>query len=168
MVYTSYSYIYSNGLSRAECIVNYLELIKTNLDLVIFAVLGLMSVIMLWKTIERFWFLSRVDLDKYKDIHLLDNALEKGLSPIYTVGANAPYVGLLGTVIGILITFYDMGQAGGDIDAGQIMIGLALALKATALGILVAIPSVVFYNMLSHKVTVRRNQWLSKQAQETP
>lgn len=145
---------------------NYLELIKTNLDLVIFIVLGLMSVIMLWKTIERYWFLSTIDLNAYQDIHLLDNDLEKGLNPIYTVGANAPYVGLLGTVIGILITFYDMGQAGGDIDAGEIMIGLALALKATALGILVAIPSVVFYNMLSRKVTVRRNQWLSKQARK--
>ena len=59
---------------------SYLELIRTNLDFVIFAVLGLMSVIMLWKTIERYWFLSRVNLDNYKDIHLLDNALEKGLS----------------------------------------------------------------------------------------
>ena len=146
---------------------NYIELIKANLDLAIFAVLGLMSIIMLWKTIERYWFLTKVNLHCYKDIHLLDNDLEKGLSPIYTVGANAPYVGLLGTVIGILITFYDMGEAGGDIDAGEIMVGLALALKATALGILVAIPSVIFYNMLSRKVTVKRNQWLSMQTQRT-
>lgn len=140
---------------------NYLDFLKSHLDLIIFIVLGLMSTIMLWKTIERFWFLSRINLRDYDDIHLLDNALEQGLNPIYTVGANAPYVGLLGTVLGILITFYDMGQAGGDIDAGQIMVGLALALKATALGILVAIPSVMFYNILSHKVSMRRNQWLS-------
>ncbi|UJF25078.1 TonB-system energizer ExbB [Suttonella sp. R2A3] len=140
---------------------NAIEYLKTHLDLAIFIILGLMSLIMLWKTLERFWFLNRINLQRYRDIHQLDIALEKNLNPIYTVGANAPYVGLLGTVLGILITFYDMGQAGGDIEAGEIMIGLALALKATALGILVAIPSVMFYNMLSRKISVRRNEWLS-------
>ena len=62
------------------------------------------------------------------------------------------------------ITFYDMGQHGGNIDAAQIMVGLALALKATALGILVAIPSIMFYNMLSRKVDIRREKWLSYQS----
>lgn len=145
---------------------HYLEFVKTHLDLAIFIILGLMSLVMLWKTIERVWFLSTINLKNYHNIYLLDNDLEKGLSPIYTVGANAPYVGLLGTVIGILITFYDMGQAGGDIDAGQIMVGLALALKATALGILVAIPSVMFHNMLARKISIRRNQWLAMQAEQ--
>ena len=64
------------------------------------------------------------------------------------------YVGLLGTVIGILLTFYQIGQAGGDVDAGAIMMHLSLALKATALGILVAIPSMMFYNGLGRKVEV--------------
>jgi len=44
------------------------------------------------------------------------------------------------------------------------MVGLALALKATALGILVAIPSIMFYNMLSRKVDIRREKWLSYQS----
>lgn len=56
-----------------------------------------------------------------------------------------------------------MGQHGGNIDAAQIMVGLALALKATAIGILVAIPSVMFYNILSRKVDVRREKWMSYQ-----
>lgn len=140
---------------------DYIELFKTYLDLAIFTILGLMSFIMVWKTLERYWFLSHIDLAAYKDIYELDIDLEHNLSPIYTVGANAPYVGLLGTVLGILITFYDMGQSGGDIDAGEIMLGLALALKATALGILVAIPSVMFHNILARKISIRRNQWLS-------
>lgn len=138
-----------------------LDLLREHLDHAIFAVLGLMSLIMLWKTIERFWFYASMQIGDYQDSHQLDIALEKGLTPIYTVGANAPYVGLLGTVLGVLITFYDIGQQGGQINIAQIMIGLALALKATALGIIVAIPSMIFYNILTRKAEVHRHQWQS-------
>ena len=140
-----------------------MEFLKANVDYIILGILGLMSLIMLWKVLERYIFLARVDVRDYPNIHELNIALERNLTPIYTIGSNAPYVGLLGTVTGILITFYDMGQHGGNIDAAQIMVGLALALKATAHGILVAIPSVMFYNILSRKVDVRREKWLSYQ-----
>lgn len=140
-----------------------MEFLKANVDYIILGILGLMSLIMLWKVLERYIFLARVDVRDYPNIHELNIALERNLTPIYTIGSNAPYVGLLGTVTGILITFYDMGQHGGNIDAAQIMVGLALALKATAIGILVAIPSVMFYNILSRKVDVRREKWLSYQ-----
>ena len=140
-----------------------MEFLKANVDYIILGILGLMSLIMPWKVLERYIFLARVDVRDYPNIHELNIALERNLTPIYTIGSNAPYVGLLGTVTGILITFYDMGQHGGNIDAAQIMVGLALALKATALGILVAIPSVMFYNILSRKVDVRREKWLSYQ-----
>ena len=140
-----------------------MEFLKANVDYIILGILGLMSLIMLWKVLERYIFLVRVDVRDYPNIHELNIALERNLTPIYTIGSNAPYVGLLGTVTGILITFYDMGQHGGNIDAAQIMVGLALALKATALGILVAIPSVMFFNILSRKVDVRREKWLSYQ-----
>ena len=140
-----------------------MEFLKANVDYIILGILGLMSLIMLWKVLERYIFLARVDVRDYPNIHELNIALERNLPPIYTIGSNAPYVGLLGTVTGILITFYDMGQHGGNIDAAQIMVGLALALKATAIGILVAIPSVMFYNILSRKVDVRREKWLSYQ-----
>ena len=136
-----------------------MEFLKANVDYIILGILGLMSLIMLWKVLERYIFLARVDVRDYPNIHELNIALERNLTPIYTIGSNAPYVGLLGTVTGILITFYDMGQHGGNIDAAQIMVGLALALKATALGI----PSVMFYNILSRKVDVRREKWLSYQ-----
>ena len=117
-----------------------MEFLKANVDYIILGILGLMSLIMLWKVLERYIFLARVDVRDYPNIHELNIDLERNLTPIYTIGSNAPYVGLLRTVTGILITFYDMGQHGGNIDAAQIMVGLALALKATALGILVAIP----------------------------
>ena len=138
-----------------------MEFLKANVDYIILGILGLMSLIMLWKVLERYIFLARVDVRDYPNIHELNIALERNLTPIYTIGSNAPYVGLLGTVTGILITFYDMGQHGGNIDAAQIMVGLALALKATALGILVAIPSIMFYNILSRKVDISREKWLA-------
>ena len=141
-----------------------MEFLKAHVDYIILGILGLMSLIMLWKVVERYIFFARMDVRDYSNIHELNIALERNLTPIYTIGSNAPYVGLLGTVTGILITFYDMGQHGGNIDAAQIMVGLALALKATALGILVAIPSIMFYNMLSRKVDIRREKWLSYQS----
>ena len=125
-----------------------------------------MSVIMLATVIERFIFLSRINVAKYSNIHSLEIDLNRNMTIISTVGANAPYVGLLGTVIGILLTFYQIGQAGGDVDAGAIMMHLSLALKATALGILVAIPSMMFYNGLGRKVEVNRLKWKVLNAQK--
>ena len=128
-------------------------------DYIIIGLLLLMSVIMLAMVIERFIFLKRVNVKNYSNIHALEIDLNRNMTIISTIGANAPYVGLLGTVIGILLTFYQIGQGGGDVDAGSIMMHLSLALKATALGILVAIPSMIFYNGLERKVEVNRLKW---------
>ena len=135
-----------------------MELLKHNIDYIIIGILGVMSFFVLWYTIERIIFYSRVDINGYKNIEKLDEALTKNLTTLYIIYSNAPYIGLLGTVAGIMITFYDMGMAGG-IDTKSIMIGLSLALKATALGILVAIPSMIFYNALGRKVEVNRLKW---------
>ncbi|MBV5307199.1 MAG: MotA/TolQ/ExbB proton channel family protein, partial [Desulfobulbaceae bacterium] len=78
-------------------------------------------------------------------------ALTRRLHLIAIIGSNAPYVGLLGTVLGIMLIFYTMGQEG-MVDSARIMTGLALSLKATAAGLLVAIPAVVLYNLLQRKV----------------
>ncbi len=137
----------------------FIDTIKDYTDYAIFGTLALMSIIMLYKVIERFMFYKKVNINSYDNIHSLTLDLQKGLTPVFTVGATAPYVGLLGTVIGILITFYDMGQAGGNIEAEKIMLGLALALKATATGILVAIPSVWFYNALTAKIEATQLAW---------
>ncbi len=88
----------------------------------------------------------------------LELELTKKLHIIATIGSNAPYLGLLGTVLGIMLTFYTMG-AEGMMDTGKIMIGLALALKATAVGLLVVIPSVALYNLLLRKVKVLILRW---------
>jgi biopolymer transport protein ExbB len=134
------------------------ELLKAYLDPAILGVLGLMSFVMLTYVIERALYLARVDVRRFGNPHELDVALTRNLTIIAIIGSNAPYVGLLGTVLGILITFYDIGQ-GGAIETGTVMLGLALALKATALGLLVAIPSIVFYNLLLRRVEVLTARW---------
>lgn len=135
-----------------------MEFLKTYLDPMVFGTLGLMSIIMLAIVIERFIFFARIKLQSYGHKSLLNVDLTKGLSTIASIGSNAPYVGLLGTVLGILVAFYDMGTAD-KIEAKTIMLGLALALKATAAGLLVAIPSILFYNALQRKVTVNLERW---------
>ena len=142
------------------------EFLEQYSDYVIIGILLLMSVIMLTAVIERFLFLKSVNVAKYSNIHALEIDLNRNLTVISTIGANAPYVGLLGTVIGILLTFYQIGQAGGEVNAGEIMMHLSLALKATALGILVAIPSMIFYNALGRKVEVNRLKWKVLNAQK--
>jgi len=77
--------------------------------------------------------------------------LERFLNFLATIGSNAPYIGLFGTVLGIMKAFNDLAQS---TDAGQqtVMAGIALALIATAAGLFVAIPAVIFYNYFNKKV----------------
>lgn len=135
-----------------------LEPLKTTLDFAILGLLALMSVMMLAMAIERWSYYRRVAVAEFDHPDTLQIVLTRNLTWIYTIGANAPYVGLLGTVLGILITFYEMGQ-GGQVDVTHIMLGLALALKATAAGLLVAIPSIMIYNGLTRRVEVLMGQW---------
>lgn len=117
-----------------------------------------MSFLMVWLVTERYLYFARVDLSGFTDPDELEVDLTRNLTTIATIGSNAPYVGLLGTVLGILIAFFDMGQSGA-IETTTIMLGLALALKATALGLLVAIPSIVFYNALLRRVELLKVRW---------
>jgi len=135
-----------------------MELLKEWLDYSIIGILGFMSLLMVTFVVERYLYYRKLHLESFNNLHELDIALTDHLTIISTIGANAPYVGLLGTVLGILITFYDLGQGGG-LDARSIMFGLALALKATALGLVVAIPAIIFYNALLRKVDVLKSRW---------
>lgn len=135
-----------------------MDLLRDYLDYAVIGLLGFMSFLMLSLVIERYLYFSRVDLGSFANQDELEVDLTRNLTTIATIGSNAPYIGLLGTVLGILISFFDMGQAGA-IETSTIMLGLALALKATALGLLVAIPSIVFYNGLLRKVEVLKMRW---------
>jgi len=130
-----------------------MELLKEYLDLTIFGILGIMGFIVVWVAIERILFYRSLNVNDYKHGAVLNIELTRNLTALSIIGSNAPFVGLLGTVVGVLITFYDMGQ-NQAIDTGSIMTGLALALKATAAGIAIAIPAIMIYNGLMRKVDV--------------
>ncbi len=119
-----------------------------------FGIIGLLLALSVWSVavaVERWLFYRRIDLGQFSSLQSLEIALTKRLVIIGTVAANAPYIGLLGTVLGIMLTFHTMGTSG-TMAVNTIMIGLSLALKATAVGLLVAIPCVVMNNMLRRKV----------------
>ncbi|UOG93910.1 MAG: TonB-system energizer ExbB [Candidatus Thiothrix sulfatifontis] len=139
-----------------------MEFLKLYLDYAVLGTLGFMSFIMLAFAVERYIYFWRINLPDFKHIELLKVALTRNLTTIASIGSNAPYVGLLGTVLGILLTFHEMGQ-GNKLDVNSIMLGLAMALKATAAGLLVAIPSILFYNGLMRKVDVLVSRWTALQ-----
>jgi biopolymer transport protein ExbB/TolQ len=75
---------------------------------------------------------------------------EAGLLFLGTLGNNAPFIGLFGTVLGIVTAFRELGTA--QMGAmGNVMSGIAEALISTAVGILVALPAVIFYNVFQKK-----------------
>ncbi len=135
------------------------------IDYGVIGILLFMSVIVFAIVIERVFFFKTVNVKAYKTKEELEIELTKGLHVIASVASNAPYVGLLGTVLGILITFYTIGEKG-IVETKEIMVGLALALKATAVGLLVAIPSVIAYNFLVRKVNVILAMWEIKNGKE--
>ena len=137
-------------------------LLKEYLDITIFGILGLMSFFMLAYAIERVFFFARIEVGDFLDPHSLQVALTRHLTAIASIASNAPYIGLLGTVLGILITFHDL-SAGAELSASAVMLGLALALKATAAGLLVAIPATLIYNGLVRRVDVLTARWNSRQ-----
>lgn len=136
----------------------FMEILKSYVDILIFTILGLMAFIALWCVIERLLFFRKLELKNFNTQENFEAAITENLTTLHIIYSNAPYVGLLGTVIGIMITFYDMGLSG-NIDVKSIVMGLSLALKATALGLLVAIPSLISYNALFRKVNLLNNDY---------
>ncbi|RDU70748.1 TonB-system energizer ExbB [Helicobacter brantae] len=129
---------------------------KEMIDYGVLGFLLFLSVIVVGIALERIWFYATMRVSDYDDKRVLEMDLHKRLTLIATIGSNAPYVGLLGTVAGIMVTF---SQLGANTDTQSIMIGLSLALKATAMGLIVAIPSIVSYNLLLRKSEIILKKW---------
>jgi biopolymer transport protein ExbB len=128
-----------------------MDLLKNAVE---YGIIGLLIALSVWSVavaVERWLYYRRVDFAQFTDLQTFEMALTKRLVIIGTVAANAPYIGLLGTVLGIMMTFHTMGTSG-TMAVNTIMIGLSLALKATAVGLLVAIPCVVMNNILRRRV----------------
>jgi len=77
--------------------------------------------------------------------------LERGLVVLEIIVGIAPLLGLVGTIVGMMAVFGDVGQAGLN-DAGKLAQGIALILRATLLGLLIAIPSLIFWSYYSKKI----------------
>jgi len=135
-----------------------IDAIKETVDWGVTGLLAFMGFVALWAYFERLLFFRKIDLSSYRHKEALEIDLTANTTLISSIGANAPYVGLLGTVLGIIITFYLLGQSR-QMDAGSIMTSLSLALKATAMGLVVAIPAMLFYNHVVRKIEVLQNRW---------
>ena len=136
-----------------------IDQIKNIVDYGIIGLLILMSILTFAFAIERMLYYRSIRLSKYRHKLALEIDLTRRLGTIASIGTNAPYIGLLGTVLAIILTFYIIGDKQADIDTGEIMKHLALALKATAAGLVVAIPATVIYNALIGKVDVLIAKW---------
>jgi biopolymer transport protein ExbB/TolQ len=79
--------------------------------------------------------------------------LERGMNLLGTLGNNAPFIGLLGTVIGVIQAFNQLGSGQDKAAMANVMVGIAEALVATGIGLFVAIPAVVAYNFFQKRVT---------------
>ncbi|HTY01410.1 MAG TPA: MotA/TolQ/ExbB proton channel family protein [Bacteroidota bacterium] len=117
------------------------------------------------KTATENWGLAPEALEKvFEAQESMDKrGLERGLSFLGTVGANAPFLGLTGTVTGILVAFDRFAASGGS-GSTEVMVAISQALVATAIGLLVAIPAVVFYNILRNRSKIILEQSREVQA----
>ena len=135
-----------------------MQWLSAAIDFGVIGLLIILSVVVVAIVLERIFFYRAIDPRSFTNIKALELELTRRLTVVASVASNAPYIGLLGTVLGIMLTFYNMGLDA-TADASKIMIGLALALKATAVGLVVALVSVVSYNALLRKAKVLLMQW---------
>jgi len=135
-----------------------MEWLKIVVDYGVIGLLLVMSITAVTIAIERRLFYRGLAVADFSDKRALELELTRKLHILATIASNAPYVGLLGTVLGIMLTFYTMGHEG-FMDTGKIMVGLALAMKATAAGLLVAIPSITLYNFLLRRTKEITMTW---------
>ncbi|MBL0690787.1 MAG: MotA/TolQ/ExbB proton channel family protein [SAR324 cluster bacterium] len=102
------------------------------------------------------WSMGELDifLNRVSEGVLADSAkvLEKKMSTLASIGSTAPFVGLFGTVTGVVSTLYEMGISGEQDQFNQVAPGLSAALIATAFGLFVAIPAVVSFNYFRAKI----------------
>ena len=142
-----------------------MENIKLAVDYGALGILLLMSILVLGYAIERVLFFTALHVKSYESKNRLERDVSKNLTIISLIGSNAPYVGLLGTVGGIMVVFYEIGMSGGALDTSKVIVGLALALKVTAAGLIVAIPSTMIYGAFLRKVDIALSEWEDEIAQ---
>ena len=128
-----------------------MPLLKIVVEYMVLGLLLALSMLALTVALERLRFCRTLVVSQYQSRAKLQKHLTHRLTIISSIASNAPYIGLLGTVLGIMFTFQSLGDSG-NMDVKSIMTGLAFALKATAMGIAVAIPCVFLNNLLGRRV----------------
>ena len=128
-----------------------MPLLKIVVEYMVLGLLLALSMLALTVALERLRFYRTLVVSQYQSRAKLQKHLTHRLTIISSIASNAPYIGLLGTVLGIMFTFQSLGDSG-NMDVKSIMTGLAFALKATAMGIAVAIPCVFLNNLLGRSV----------------
>ena len=93
-------------------------------------------------------------LEELMNTHLLNLKpnMDKRLSLLASIGSNAPFIGLLGTIFGVMEAFQALGSQEGSIE--MVMAGISKALVATAVGLIVAIPAITAYNYLQRQLKI--------------
>lgn len=86
------------------------------------------------------------------EISAVRKELERGTALLGTLGNNAPFVGLLGTVLGVIEAFHHLGDGANKAAMSNVMSGIAEALVATGVGLFVALPAVVAYNLVQKRI----------------
>ena len=93
-----------------------------------------------------------------RELEAIGDDMRKGMGVIASVGSIAPFVGLLGTVVGIITAFQGIAATGSG-GLGSVSAGIAEALVETALGLMVAIPAVLLHNAMSLRMSSTEGRW---------
>jgi biopolymer transport protein ExbB/TolQ len=86
------------------------------------------------------------------ELYVIKRDLERGMALLGTLGNNAPFIGLFGTVLGVIEAFHQLGDGANKAAMGNVMSGIAEALVATGVGLFVALPAVVAYNLVQKRI----------------
>lgn len=130
---------------------------KQIIEVSIMALLGTSLVLIIYLSINRFSNFKFISgqLPKFKNKTELEIELNKGMMLIYSISSNAVYIGLLGTVLGIIVT---LGEISGGRQS-EIFSSLSLPLLSTAASLVVAIIGTFFYNALSAECETVKLKW---------
>lgn len=115
--------------------------LEHEVDFIVFIILGVMNALCIAVLIERIVFYCFFKYENYKSLEEFEIGISKNLIILSIIAQNAPYIGLLGTVFGIMMGFNNID------DTSKIITALSGALKATAGGLVVAILALVIFNI---------------------
>jgi biopolymer transport protein ExbB len=131
--------------------------IKTTIEITVMAILAISLLTIIYLSINRFSAFSFVEehLDRFSNRTELEIELNKKMTVLYSVASNAVYIGLFGTVLGVIVTLNQIGAS----NQKEIIASLSLPLISTAASIIVAIIGTFLYNALIDKIDTVCKKW---------